>query len=457
MQIVINTDKFVKVLRYLIKPIVMLVAIYGGANTVLFIEKAKPSDFGFYKDIFSKELLIKPSKNYPLRNFGEELTEKDKVNAKIAWTYFKNNYQESTGLFNSVDKYPATTLWDIGSSFHAIMSANEVGIINNLEFNTKMEKALTSLTTIALYKNKLPNKVYSTYTLDMVDYANHVTLDGIGWSAMDIGRLFGAFARIRKSYPQFTLLVNKIVSRWDIDTLLKDNATLHGIGFNFKDKGVRIVQEGKLGYEEYAAKGYLINGHDATESYKYTDFLKFIEIYGTEIGTDTREVKQHLAYNYILSEPYILDGIEYGWDINSKELAYRVYEVQKKHAEKIGIPVAVSEDHVDKPPYFVYNAIYTNGDKWVCLAESGDDAANFKSFSTKAAFAWATLYNDDYANEVLLKNLKGLYDTNKGWFAGRYDKDAKVNKALTANTNGVILECISYKKNGPLLKINNTK
>jgi hypothetical protein len=302
-----------------------------------------------------------------------------------------------------------------------------------------------------LYKGELPNKVYSTYTLDMVDYANHNTNDGIGWSAMDIGRILGAFSRIRKSFPQFTLQVNQIIARWNIDRVLSNDATLHGIGFNFKDKGVKIVQEGKLGYEEYAAKGYIINDFDATESYKYTDFLKFTEIYGIKIGTDTREVKQHPAYNYILSEPYILDGIEYGWDINSKELAYRVYEVQKKRSKKTGKPIAVSEDHVDKAPYFVYNSIYTNGDKWICLAENGDDAEDFKSFSTKAAFAWATLYDDDYS-QILTKNLEGLYNTDKGWYAGRYDKDNNINTALTANTNAVILECISYKAKGPLLR-----
>ncbi len=451
MQIIINTDKFVKILRYLIKPVVMLVAIYGGANAVLFIEKARPSDFGFYKDIFSKELIIKPSKNYPIRKIGNSLTSKDMEYAAIAWKYFENNYQENTGLFNSVDKYPATTLWDISSSLHALMSAYDIGLIEKEEFNTKISKVLKSLASMSLYKDKLPNKVYSTLTLDMVDYSNHTTLDGIGWSAMDIGRLFSVFYRIRKFYPEFTNQVNNVVKRWDISMVLKDDATLHGIGFNFKDKRSKIVQEGKLGYEEYTAKGYIYNGFDATESYKYTDFLKFEEIYGIQLGTDTREVKQHLAYNFILSEPYILDGIEYGWDINSKELAYRVYEVQKKRAKITGLPVAVSEDHVDKAPYFVYNTIYVNGDKWVCLAESGDDATDFKSFSTKAAFAWATLYDDDYS-KVLLKNLQGLNNKQKGWYAGKYDKNGEINKALTANTNGIILECLSYKKRGPLLR-----
>ena len=451
MKIVIDTGKIVQKLKYLIKPLVMLVAIYGGANAVLFIEKARPSDFGFYKDIFSKELVIVPSDEYPMRKYGDSLSAKDIEHAKIAWTYFENNYQEETGFYNSVDKYPATTLWDIGSSLHALISAYEIGILDKSEYDVKMSKILISMAGIKLYQDKLPNKVYSTITLSMVDYGNRVSLEGIGWSAMDIGRIFSAFSRIRKFHPQYTIMVNNIVKRWDIDEVLIKNSTLHGIGFNFKDKKTQIVQEGKLGYEEYAAKGYLINGFDATESYKYTDFIKFQEFYGVEIGTDTREVKKHLAYNYILSEPYILDGIEYGWDINSKELAYRVYKVQKARYNETNIPVALSEGHIDSAPYFVYNAIYTNGDKWTCLAENGDDAEEFKFFSTKAAYAWTTLYKDDYS-DVLNKKLEGLYDTEKGWYSGIYDKEAKINMALTANTNGVILECLTYKINGPLLR-----
>src|SRR5439155_9103825 len=32
--------------------------------------------------------------------------------ARVAWQYFVNNYQLATGLVNSVDRYPASTMWD---------------------------------------------------------------------------------------------------------------------------------------------------------------------------------------------------------------------------------------------------------------------------------------------------------------------------------------------------------
>jgi len=456
MKIVIDFAKIGQFLKKLVKPVTMLLAFYLGANAVLFIEKARPSDFGFYKDIFSKELLIKPSESYPLRKYGDSLTAQDWKDAQIAWQYFRNNYQPKTGLFNSVDMYPATTFWDISSSLHALMSAYELGLIDSLEFHQKMQKGLSSINKFKLFEGELPNKVYSTITLSMVDYSNHNTTEGVGWSAMDVGRFLGTVSRIQKFYPEFTGITDSIISKWNIQRILGKDATLHGIGFSFKDKRAKIVQEGKLGYEEYASKGYMVNAYDASESLKYTDFLKFIDIYGVQIGADTREVKYHPAYNYVLSEPYILDGLEYGFDFNSRELAYRLYKVQKIRYKKTGKPVAVSEDHVDKEPYFIYNAVYANGKKWVCYAENGEEADDFKQLSTKAAYAWATLFNDDYS-KVLKQSVRELYDPKKGWYAGRYDKTGKINKVLTSNTNGVILEALAYKTHGPLNRINNFK
>ena len=45
-----------------------------------------------------------------------------------------------------------------------------------------------------------------------------------------------------------------------------------------------------------------------------------------------------------------------------------------------------------------------------------------------------------------------LNDPEQGWYSGRYEKTGKPNKAITANTNGIILETLAYKQTGILLK-----
>lgn len=437
---------------FLLKPIIFFVSIIIGAYTVLWIEKMRPSDFGFYKDIFKKEVVIKKQNSYSLKKFGDKLTPEDIKTAKIAWKYFQNNYIPETGFVNSVDKYPGTTLWDIASYLHALTSAYEIKTIDTLEFDTKLKKILNSMSTMKLFNDLLPNKSYNTYNLSMIDYDNHPTEEGIGWSAMDIGRFYSFSYRIMKDYPEYFPLMKKVISRWHTDEIIED-ATLHGIGFNFKDKRMMKVQEGKLGYEEYVSKGYDLMGYDVSESLKYTDFIKFVNILGVDIAADTREVKYYPAYNYVLSEPYILDGLEYGWDVNSKELAYRVFLAQKRKSEKENKLIVVSEGHLDTFPYFIYNTIYTNSDKWVCVSSDGENTDKMKTFSTKAAFAWYTLFDDEYADKLYKKAIT-LSDENKGFYSGYYQNSGKTNTALTANTNGVILESLRYKILGPINRMN---
>jgi len=446
----IQKTSLAKRLRFLIKPVLFIVALLAGIYLVLYIEKLRPSDFGFYKDIFSKEVLIKRRDSYPLKAPADSLSTEERMFAEIAWRFFENNYQDSTGFVNSVQYYPSTTFWDVASYMHALCSAYELDIIDSIKFDSRMLAILSALENLTLFEDKLPNKVYDTRTLQMTNYGNTPVATGVGWSAMDIGRFYSVVLRIRNNYPEYVPALNRAIARWQIDDMIEDG-TMMGVMFSTKDFSMKIVQEGKLGYEEYAAKGISGAGYDVSEALLYTDFTRFVRIYGEDIAVDTREVKYFPAYNYVTSEPYMLDGIEYGWDVTSRELAYRVFLVQKKRWERTDVLTAVSEDHVDQDPYFIYNCIYADGSKWHCVSESGESVPHLMQISTKAAFVWSVLYDDPYA-ERLLEKVKGLYDKENGWYSGLYDKTGEINKAITANTNGIILEALSYKLRGPIVK-----
>ena len=101
------------------------------------------------------------------------LSEEEFEWANVAWQYFENNYQENTGLVNSVDGYPSTTMWDTASYLMGLISAEKINIISTEEFELRMEKALTTLARLPLVDGLLPNKAYNTQTLEMVDYANN--------------------------------------------------------------------------------------------------------------------------------------------------------------------------------------------------------------------------------------------------------------------------------------------
>ncbi len=378
-----------------------------------------------------------------------ELTVEEKKWAKIAWRYFQNNTIEKTGLVNSVNNYTSTTLWDSSSYLMAVISVQRLGMIDDNEFKQRINKFLDSLASLPLYEGKLPNKAYNTESLLMVDYSNKPIEKGIGWSALDIGRLMVPLNILVWNYPEFTPQVKNITQHWDLGAAVKEGELYGALNENGE---TAYLQEGRLGYEEYGAKAFQLIGLDVSNAIDYTSWLEFVDIHGINIPTDTRTPEKFTAHNYVVSEPYILDGLEYGWDQISREFSGRVYSVQKAHYEATGKLTAVSEDNIDQAPYFVYNAVFTDGKAWNAITEDGTDASEFKTLSTKAAFGWHMLYETDYTRKLMTVASK-LYDPEKGWYSGLYEKTGKPNMALTANTNGIILEALAYKQTGVLLKL----
>lgn len=377
------------------------------------------------------------------------LTAQEQQWARIAWQYFVHNYQPTTGLVNSVDRYPASTMWDTASYLLALIAAYRLDLIDRETFDQRLSQALTTLAGIPLFEDSLPNKSYHTISLEMVDYNNQKTARGIGWSAIDIGRLLVPMHIIVWHYPAHTPEVLAIVQHWALHRLLRDGR-LYGATLDAQGKTV-YVQEGRIGYEEYAAKSLALMALDVSEALKYSDFLRFVTIYGIAVPTDSRSAAQYHAHNYVVSEPYILDGLEFGWDETSREFAFRVYRAQEERFTRTGVLTAVSEDNIDQAPYFVYNTVFTDGQPWKAITDQGADASAYKSISTKAVFGWEVLYKTPYTTR-LLHRIADLYDPERGWYSGLYETTQIPNKAITANTNAIILESLCYRRFGKLMQ-----
>lgn len=426
--------------------IIFILGLITAFGLVFMLETTQ---FELKKDT-SQQTGITLSENIP-RSLRGDLTEEERQWAKTAWVYFKNNYQPKTGLMNSVDAYPASTMWDSASSLMAIICAYRLEIIDHKEFEEKLGKALQSLAKLPLFEGKLPNKSYNTETLAMVNYKNEAVKQGIGWSAIDIGRILVPLNIISWNYPKFIPEVKAIISHWQLAEVLK-NGEMYGAMVDGKTQKTAYVQEGRLGYEQYSAKSFSLFGMDVSKSGEYKNNLSYFDIYGIAIPVDKRDPKKFKAHNYVVSESYILDGLEYGWDAISKEFAYRVYRAQEERFKATGKITAVSEDNLNSAPYFVYNTVYTDGKAWNAITESGVDAEKFKSISTKAALGWSVLFQTPYA-DTLRNSVKQLNNPEKGWYSGVFEASQKTNDVLTANTNAIILEALCFKKFGRLLSL----
>jgi len=368
---------------------------------------------------------------------SHKFTEEDMQIARIAWRYFIFNYQTNTGMFNSVHKYTFTTAWDMGSSIAALVSAEQLEIINQEQFRKYIRLLLQTLQLIPLYNGELPNREYNTKTAKMVDLKNRPSNKGSGWSALDIGRLLIWLKLVAQWYPEFKKDVQKVVNRWKFDRLIL-NKEMNGMFYNGKIEILR--QEGRFGYEQYAASGFLLWGITLSNAFDL-DETEEVKIFGVSIPHDTRNNA------FLTSEPFILSKIELG-GINKEfnDIIQRIYEVQKRRWKKFEILTAVSEDTLDRKPWFIYNNIYLYGKAWVCVSHNGRPYPQYKNISTKAAIAWSAIFIDDYSNKLKL-SVKKLFHPKYGFYGGKFE-DGGINKSLNINTNAVILETMLYIKRG---------
>jgi hypothetical protein len=367
---------------------------------------------------------------------------------RLAWLYFQNNTDPDTGLANAADKYPSTTMWDTGSFLMGMIAAERIGVISRQDFDVRMGRALASLSRLPLFDGALPNKAYNTHTLRMVDYNNNPTSRGLGWSALDIARLYVPLGILARDYPEHSASVRAVVDRWDTSRLAHDGLVF---GSAVTNGATSTHQEGRVGYEEYAAKSLIRAGLDAYQAWRTDSKVKLVKVDGVLVPVDTRKAGDWGAQVYATSEPYILDGLEFGFDTRSRAFSAQIFRAEQERFERTGVLTAVSEGHIDRAPSFVYATVQANGRDWAVITDTGKRYDSLRTLSTKTAFALDALYGAPYT-ERLLNAAVTFKDPTSGWLEGRYETGGRLNAILTANTNGVILESLAYRAQGPLVK-----
>ena len=413
----------------------------------------------------SAEAPSEPVETHP-RPFGRhgELTEREMEMARTAWSYFVERYQPETGLVNAVGSYPSTTLWDTASYISGLVAAYELGIIDKRTFDTRATKLIRTLRNLDLFRGEAPNKVYNTQTGEKVNYANQP--GEIGYSVLDMGRMLVWLRILKERYPYLANGVDNVPIRWNYCNIVNDDGRLFG-SLVRGDGETRYVQEGRLGYEEYAAKGFALWGFDVTAALDPQP-LNYTRIYDIDIPYDGRDPRVFHNQNYVLTESYLLDGLELGWDLpvsdpagpgNAShgwraEFAHRIFEVQKRRFEATGVITARSEHQVDGQPYFVYDSIFADGYAWNTLDPSDTYQPDRAAVAAKAAIGMWALWEDDYT-DLLFETVADLSEAEGGFYEGLYENGNGFIPLQTANNNGIILAALLYKAQGPVLQFTN--
>jgi hypothetical protein len=419
--------------------------------------------FLFFANSLFTQTLNRDNGRHPGRNGA--LNDEEMKMARQAWKYFERNYQDSTGFVNAVDKYPSTTMWDIAAYMAALVSVREMGIIDKALFDYRITKMFATFQKISLFRDELPNKVYNTMTAQKVNYGNQPM--EIGFSAIDLARFLLWSKVIKERYPEHSDRIDDFILRWKFKNVIDSVGILYGamVDEKDKDKKTKYLQEGRLGYEEYSAKCFQLWGF-ATEMAAKPEPYDTRTIYGIEIPYDTRDPREFGAHNYVVSESYVLDGIELNWDSGFDrtsrddestdkiiaEFAQRIYKVQEERFRRTGIMTARTEHQLDGDPYFVYDAIFTDGYPWNTITETGKHVPQYAAVALKGALGLWALWQTKYT-DTLFNYIKNAFDPEKGYNEGIFErKGHDLIKAYTMNNNGIILETLLYKMQGKLVR-----
>jgi hypothetical protein len=264
---------------------------------------------------------------------------------------------------------------------------------------------------------------------------------------LDIARLTVPLGILARDYPEHAVAVHKVIRKWDLRKLARDGVLY---GTSVTDGRTVSHQEGRVGYEEYAAKALISAGVDAYAAWRTDDTLILRSVSGIRIPVDGRKFDSWGAQVVATSEPYVLDGLEFGFDTRSRVLSEQLYRAQVARFAQTGTLTAVSEGHVDRNPNFVYSTVYGNGASWAVITDTGKRYDSLRTLSTKTAFAYDALYSLPYSNR-LVEAVVGLNVPGGGWLEGRYERDGKPNNIQTTNTNAIVLESLHYRSMGAMV------
>lgn len=364
--------------------------------------------------------------------------------AAIAWRYVTQNYIPSTGLVASVPGYDYATIWDLASSLAAIYCASELNLIDRREADARLSRALQTLASYRLYQDVAFNKMYSVKSGAMIDRAERRSSSGFGWSTTDLGRLLIWLRILGTSRASLAGPAEAVVSRLKFDRLVQ-----HGYlwGEDTDPRGApRRYQEGQLGYEQYAARGFAAWGHRAEHALDYAENALPITVMGHQVAADLRQRDR------LTSDPFVLAGLELGWEPREAQLARGVLGAMEERFRRTGIVTMAGEDALSEPPhYFYYYGVFANN------REFGIDVQAPRAFvdgprwiSTKAAYGWHALAPSAYTRRAI-EAVKAAAGPG-GWSSGVYERGGSTN-VPNINTAAVVLEAALFERLGrPLLR-----
>jgi hypothetical protein len=361
--------------------------------------------------------------------------------ATRAWSWLERNSLPGTGLVRATDHYDHVTTWDIGSALLGLHAAHGLGLLDDAGFEARAGRMLETLAALPLYDGAAFNRLYSARTGEMIGRGDVPTSTGYGWSATDLGRLLTALKVVATRHPALEGRADRVVRRLDVTRILRD-----GYLWGEDVQGRRTVryQEGRIGYEQYAAQGFALWGFRAERALDVETNARPFRVEGVEIVADRR------GNDRLTGEPFFLAAIEMDlWGEPLNRLAAGVLAAQEARWLRTGQLTMVSEDAVPVPPHhFYYYNVLHDGRAFAIDAQGSMRGVVVRPWlSTKAAFAWHATAPSEYTRAVLHAVVAGQ-QRERDWGAGILEGNGAPTGGANVNTAAIILEAALHRRIG---------
>lgn len=411
------------------------VLVAGAATVVGITAKSEPGNPSALPPAYAPRVLHEPAR-------VDKATETRVINdaARSAWAFIDQGYVAKTGLVVANPTWPYPTIWDIASALAGYYSARGLGMITHEEYKKRTLQALQTLEKARLYHGAAYGRNYDANTGELVGLDQKPSEHGTGFSTTDLGRLLVWLKIVANSDRELEPIAARVAKRIDPKRVIRNG---YLFGEQITKTGKSSYQEGRLGYEQYAATGFQLWGMRADKALKMAHNRRVTNVMGIPVWADKRRLDR------LTSEPFIMHGLEIGLSGDMRELAWQTLALQAKRYEQTGQITMASEDALnDKPYYFYYYCAYCSGKPFVInVHKPGLDLDEPRWLSAKAAYAWHVLSPSKYT-WLAIESVHRAHQPGKGWATGVYEKSKKSTEVMSLNTAAVILEAALYYKTG---------
>ena len=365
--------------------------------------------------------------------------------SRAAWAQVNAQYQAGTGLVNAQPTWAYPTAWDVASALASFYSARGLGYITDQEYKQRASRLLATMQKARLYQGIAYGRNYDAKTGELVGPDQKPHANGSGFSAMDLGRLLSVLAVVAKNDPDLAEAARAVATRIDARRVIQ-NGYLIGTELN-KSGTPESYQEGRLGYEQYAAAGFALWDMRANNALSARSNAGRASVLGIPMTSDKRGLDR------MTSEPFIMHGLELGWNAEMRDMAWQTLSAQAARFASTGKMTMVSEDAINQAPhYFYYYCVYCSGKPFVInIHTPGVDLDGPRWMSTKAAFSWLALLPNEYTWRAA-QAVRPALDAKSGWATGVFEGTNRSTDTYSLNTAALILEAALYRKTGkPLI------